>query len=180
MLKYILSITIALTMLACSSDQEAQEPGQNTDDQQAQQQFEPNQPAPEIEVSDEELEQFTEVSMVAQEIQMGSQQEMLAIVEEEGLDVETYNVIAEARFNDQSDEELDVSSDDLEKFDAASEQIELIQQDVEDKMAEAVEAEGMEMDRFMEINMALQRDQELQQRVQQMMMEKMQEETQGQ
>lgn len=167
-------------MLACGSDQEAQGPEQDPGDQQAQQQFQPNQSAPNIEVSDEELETFTEVSMVAQEIQSASQQEMLTIVEEEGLDVDTYNIIAESRFNEQSDDQLDVSAEDIENFDAASARVEEIQQEVEGDMAEAVEAEGMEMDRFMEINMAMQQDQELQQRVQQMMMQNMQQEGQGQ
>lgn len=66
MLKYILSVVLALSMLACGSDQETQAPDQNAPDQQAQQQFQPDQSAPNIEVSDEELELFTEVSMVAQ------------------------------------------------------------------------------------------------------------------
>lgn len=180
MLKYILSVALALTMLACGADQETQESEQNAPEQQTQQQFQPGQSAADIEVSDEELEKFTEVSMVAQEIQRSSQQEMLAIVEEEGLDVQTYNVIAEARFNDQSDDEIDVSAEDLEKFDTASEKVEEIQQQVEGEMAESIEAEGMTMNRFMEINIALQQDQELQQRVQQMMMQNMQQQAQPQ
>lgn len=174
MLKYILSVVLALSMLACGSDQETQAPDQNAPDQQAQQQFQPDQSAPNIEVSDEELELFTEVSMVAQEIQRESQQEMLAIVDEEGLDVQTYNVIAEARFNEQSDDQIDVSAEDLEKFEKASEKVEVVQKEVEGEMVKAIEAEGMDMDRFMEINMAMQQDEELQQRVQQMMMQGMQ------
>jgi hypothetical protein len=180
MLKYILSITLALSMLACGSDQEAQGPEQSPADQQAQPQFQPNQSAPNIEVSDEEVEKFTDVSMLAQQIQSESQQEMLAIVEEEGLDVETYNVIAESRFNDQSDDQLDVSAEDIENFESASAKVEEIQQEVEVQMTEAIEAEGMEMDRFMEINMAMQQDQALQQRVQQMMMKNMQQQAQPQ
>ncbi len=178
MLKYILSLTIALSMLACESDQEAQGPEQNSGDQQTQQQFQPDQSAPNIEVSDEELEKFTEVTMIAQQIQSESQQEMLAIVEEEELDVQTYNTIAESRFNKQSDDQLDVSAEDIEKFESASAKVEEIQQRVEGEMSEAIEAEGMEMDRYMEINMALQQDQELQQRVQQMMMQNMQQQNQ--
>lgn len=189
MLKYILTVAVALTMLACESDQQTtQTPGQdmpdqqsqNMPDQQSQGQFQPGQSASNIEVSDEELEKFTEVSMVAQEIQMGSQQEMMEIVEDEGLDVETYNLIAEARFNGQDESELDISSEDLEKFDAASEEIESSQAGVEAEMSEAIEAEGMEMERFMEINRAIQQDQELQQRIQQMMMQGMQQQGQPQ
>ncbi|HET8864722.1 MAG TPA: DUF4168 domain-containing protein [Gracilimonas sp.] len=173
MLKYILSLTIALSMLACGSDQETQEPEQNSGDQQTQQ-FQPDQSAPDIEVSDDELEKFTEVTMIAQQIQSDSQQEMLVVVEEEELDVQTYNIIAESRFNEQSDDQLDVSAEDIEKFESASKKVEEIQQEVEAEMTAAIEAEGMEMDRYMEINMALQQDQALQQRVQQMMMQNMQ------
>lgn len=167
-------------MLACGSDQETQNSEQNTPDQQAQQQFQPGQSAQNIDVSDEELKLFTEVSMVAQEIQRESQQEMLAIVDEEGLDVQTYNLIAEARFNEQSDDEIDVSSEDLENFESAFEKVEVVQKKVEGEMIAAIEAEGMDMDRFMEINMAMQQDQELQQRVQQMMMQGMQQQGQSQ
>lgn len=167
-------------MLACGSDQETQNSAQNAPDQQSEQQFQPGQSAQSIDVSDEELKLFTEVSMVAQEIQRESQQEMLAIVDEEGLDVQTYNLIAEARFNEQTDDEIDVSSENLEKFESASEKVEVVQKEVEGEMVAAIEAEGMDMDRFMEINMAIQQDQELQQRVQQMMMQGMQQQGQSQ
>lgn len=181
MLKYILTALVAFSLLACESEQQTtQDPAQNAPDQQSQEQFQPNQPASDIEVSDEELDKFAEVSMAAQQVQGQAQQEMIAIVEEEGLDVQTYNTIAEARFNDQDESELDVSSEDIEKFNTASSEIEGMQAEVEQEMSEVVEAEGMEMERFMEINMALQQDQELQQRMQQKMMEGMQEQGQGQ
>lgn len=180
MLKYFLSIILAIAMMACSSDQENESQADTQQNPPTQQQFQPNQNPVDIDVSDEELETFAEISMVAQQIQMGSQQEMLAAVEEEELDVQTYNTIAESRFNDQSDSDLDVSDEDIEKFEAASQKIEGMQADVESDMMDAVEAEGMEMNRFMEINAAIQQDQELQQRIQQMMMEKMQQQGQGQ
>lgn len=180
MLKYFLSIILAIAMMACSSDQENESQADTQQNPPTQQQFQPNQNPVDIDVSDEELETFAEISMVAQQIQMGSQQEMLAAVEEEELDVQTYNTIAESRFNDQSDSDLDVSDEDIEKFEAASQKIEGMQADVESDMMDAVEAEGMEMNRFMEINAAIQQDQKLQQRIQQMMMEKMQQQGQGQ
>lgn len=179
MLKYILSVVLAFGVMACGSDQESEPQATNQQDQPTEEQFQPNQGGSDIEVSDEELEKFADVSAVAQEIQMGSQQEMISVLEEEGLDVETYNMIAEARFNEQDESNLDVPSEDIEKFDAASERIDEMQADVESEMSEAIEAEGMEMERFMEINMAMQQDQELQQRMQQMMMQNM-EQGQGQ
>lgn len=182
MLKYILTALLAFTMLACGSDEDTtnQEANQNSSDQQTEQ-FQPNQQAAaDVEVSEEELEKFAEVTMVAQQIQQESQQEMIALVEEEGLDVQTYNTIAEARFGEQDESELDVSEEDIQKFDAASSEIESMQAGVEQEMTEAIEAEGMDMDRFMQINRAMQQDQELQQRMQEMMMQNMQQGQQGQ
>ncbi|PKD44614.1 DUF4168 domain-containing protein [Rhodohalobacter barkolensis] len=174
--KYLSVIALALSMLACQSEQSEQGEAMTEQAPQEQQgemqgQFDQQQAAPQVEVTDEELEEFVDVSTVAQEIQMEAQTDMVTVVEDEGLDVETYNVIAEARYNGQSDEELDVSADDLEKFDSASDRIGEMEEELDEKMAEAIEAEGMDMERFMELNMALQQDQELQQRVQQMMMD---------
>ncbi len=135
---------------------------------EAQFQQPPQDAAPQIEVSDEELQVFVDASMNAQSVQAESQQEMVAIVDEEGIDVQTYNEIMQARQMGQSEEELDVSREDLENFESAYEKIEEVEQKMEQDLTEAIEEEGMEMERFQEINMAIQQDPELQQRVQQM------------
>ena len=59
----------------------------------------------------------------------------------------------------------------MEKFESAFEQIQEIEEEMEADLTEAIEDEGMDMDRFQEINMAVQQDPELQQRVQQMIQE---------
>lgn len=169
--KFIPVILLAFTFGACQSDQGDPVTEQAPSDDPMQEQFQQQQPPSlELEVSDDELMKFVEVSSVAQEVQMESQTEMVGVVEDEGLDVDTYNQIAEAQQSGQSDEELDVSAEDQEKFERATEAIAEIGQEMEGKMAAAIEEEGMEMERFMEINMALQQDQNLQQRIQQMMM----------
>ncbi len=136
----------------------------------AEAQFEQPQPdaQPQIDVSDDELQSFVDASMSAQAVQAESQQEMVAVVDEEGIDVQTYNDIMQAQQMGQSTEELDVSADDMEKFESAFEQIQEIEQEMEAELTGAIEGEGMDMDRFQEINMAVQQDPELQQRVQQM------------
>lgn len=131
----------------------------------------PPQDAPQVDVSDEELETFVDASMNAQSVQAESQQEMVAVVDEEGIGVETYNEIMQAQQMGQSVEELDIPAEDIEKFESASEQIQEIEQDMEEKLAFAIEEEGMDMSRFQEINMAVQQDPELQQRVQQLIQE---------
>jgi len=131
----------------------------------------PPQEAPQIEVSDEELELFIDASMNAQSVQMQSQQEMIAIVDEEGIEVSTYNEIMQAQQMGQSLEDIGVTESDIEKFQRAQEQIQVVEERMERDLAEAVQDEGMEMERFQEINMAIQQDPELQQRAQQMIQE---------
>ncbi len=139
----------------------------------AQAQFEmpPQDAGPQIEVSDEELGLFIDASMNAQTVQAQSQQEMIAIVDEEGIEVNTYNEIIQAQQMGQSLEDIDVSAADIEKFESAYEQIQEVEVRMEQDLAQAIEEEGMEMERFQEINMAIQQDPGLQQRVQQMIQE---------
>ncbi len=80
------------------------------------------QPAPPQdmpEVTDEELKTFVDASMKAQQIQTEAQVEMIAIVEDEGLEVETYNKILQGLQMGQSADEMEVSESDVEKFETA-------------------------------------------------------------
>lgn len=177
MFKYLVIPVFTLFMMACQSNgdepmSQQQSPSEQTPaDQQAQPEFSPQQQQAAIDVSDAELELFIEVSSSVQEVQMESQTEMMQIVEEEGMEVDTYNQIAQARFNGVNDDELSVDDEQLEMFESASEKIAEIERDVEAQLTEAIENAGMERERFMEINMSLQQDPELQQRVQQKMMD---------
>jgi len=169
MLKYFLVPMLAFSLLACQSDQSEPVTEQAPTQDPMQEQFQQQQPSAETDVSDDELKVFLDASSTVQQIQMESQQEMVAIVEEEGLAVATFNQIAQARQTGQPDDDINVSSEDLEKFDKASETINVLEQDMESKLMSAIEDEGMEPDRFMAINMALQQDPSLQQRIQEMM-----------
>lgn len=168
-LNYLVVPALALLLAGCQTDEGEPSAGAYPDEQEMQEQFQPGESSANIDVSDAELEKFVEVSSTVQEIQMESQMEMVAIVEEEGLEVETYNQIAEVRHLGEDEDQLNVSTEDMEKFESASESIAVIEQDLENKMEAAMEEEGMEMQRFMAINTALQQDPSLQQRVREMM-----------
>jgi hypothetical protein len=171
MLKYSLAFILLFSLIGfgCNDDQSPDAPPQEPmQDQQMQQQ---QQPAAATDVTDEELDQFVNASTSAQQIQMDSQQEMITIVENEGLAVETYNQIAEGRQMGQTDDEINVSAEDLERYDRASESIAEVERDIEADLTTAIEDEGMDMQRFQEINIAIQQDPELQQRVQEKMQE---------
>ncbi len=171
MYRFITAIVFAFAFMACQSD--------GTQDQMSQdppmQQENPMQePTAQTEVSDEELESFLEVSYELREVQMESQQEMIAVVEDEGLSVEVYNLIAEAEQTGQPIDELEVSSDDLDNYSRASAQIAEMELELEPELERVITENGMEMVRFQEINIALQQDPVLQQRIQQMMQSSMQ------
>ncbi len=134
-------------------------------------QFQQPQPQDLPEVTDNELKSFVDASMKAQQIQSEAQIEMIAIVQEEGLEVETYNKILQGLQMGQSAEEMEVSDSDVEKFEAASELIGEIEEELEIMLIAAIEDEGIELQRFQEIFMAVQTDPGLQQKMQQMIQE---------
>lgn len=129
--------------------------------------------APETDVSDEELEEFFDAAMLAQEIQVGYQEQMQGIVENGGLDMEMFNQLMQAEQMGQTAEDVGASDQDQENYEQIMSELDALQEEMEAEIDQAFADEGMNMnmDRFMEINMAVEQDPELQQRLQQMMME---------
>jgi len=138
---------------------------------QAQFQQPPQEPQETPDVSDEELQVFVDASIKAQQIQTESQMEMIAVVEEEGLEVETYNEILQAMQMGQSPDELEIPATEVEKFETASEIIGNIEQEMEVELVAAIEDEGMNLERYQQIFTAIQTSPELQQKMQQMIQE---------
>lgn len=193
-LKYVSIISLAIALVGCQNDSSEETPEQSPQqsEQQSQQQGQPGQmqqeSAPEVDLSDEEANTFADAAMAAQEIQMEAQQKMVGIIEDEGLDVETYQKIAQSQQMGQgqgaqgqgSDTAADdISDSDMEKYENATQAIQDAQEGIQEEVASAVEDEGMEMQRFQEISQAAQQDPELQKQIQQKMQEKMSEEGGG-
>lgn len=169
MIKYLPIIFISLTLVACQSETSSDQP--SSDNSMNQQMPGNMQPQTDIEVSDEELDQFLEVSMMAREVQMGYQQEMMTAIEDEELALEIYNQIAQAVQMGQSPDEIDVSTENMEKYERANVVIEEIGTEMQEEIADSIEAAGMDMERFQALNQAIQQDPALQQRIQQKMRE---------
>ncbi len=171
MYKYIIAVILAFALIACEDDsamdqtQQQQQQEQDPMGEQMQPEFDQGQ-AEDIDISDEELERFVSAIVSAQELQMESQEEMMQIIEEEGISVDLYNQITQAQQMGQSEEEIGASAEDMENYNNALERIMEIEAELEPKMAEAIEDAGMDMERYQEINMAVQQSPELQQRIQ--------------
>src|SRR5699024_7700963 len=78
-----------------------------------------------IDVSDDEIETFADASMEARKIQMEGQENMIDIVEDKGLDIETYQTIAQATQQNKPDTEADISEEDRKKYEEASKELKI-------------------------------------------------------
>lgn len=124
------------------------------------------QQMPDIEVSDSEMRDFVEVTMDAQQVQNEAQSEMIELVEDSGMTVDRFNEILSGMQSGQSQEDLEVGDSEMSAFDEVIEDLEVIQQGVEEEIITYIESKDMEVERFQEINMALQMSPELQQKYQ--------------
>ncbi len=141
---------------------------------QQQQQMQPQmqQQAPNTEVSDKELEKFVNIAMEMQKLQDGVEEEMMGILEKNNLNVEKFQTIQQAQQmpgSEDGDLPDGVSQEDMQGYSAAMSEIQQKQQQNQEKMMQLIAEGGMEMQRFQEIQMALQQDQGLQERFRSMM-----------
>lgn len=121
-----------------------------------------------IDVDDAELEEFAEVAQKVMQKNQEMQQEMVGIIEDKGLTAERYQEIAMA---ESSGQDSDASDDEIKKKEEVDQELEEMQPKMEEEQTSIVEDSGLSMDRYEEIANALQNDQNLQQKLQQLMME---------
>lgn len=184
--KYFATLVMVVALIGCQNDGSDDTTAQQSPQQQEQQTQQGQQPdqmgqmqqqeAPDVDVSDEEAATFAEAAMSAQEIQMEAQKKMIGIIEEEGLEVETYQKIAQSQQMGQQggqDGAGDFSDEDMEKYDAATAAMEEMQSDIQDDVSAAIEDAGMEMQRFQDISRAAQQDSALQMQIQEEIQEQM-------
>jgi hypothetical protein len=121
------------------------------------------------EVSDDEIEQFALAFVEIQNIEQKIQPEMVQIVEDEGIEVQRFNEIMNAQQD--PNQEVDASEDELIKFASANREIEEIQTRAQREMMEKIAESGLSVDRYQEIMVAVRNDSALQQKLQSSMQE---------
>lgn len=124
----------------------------------------PQQPAQPIDVSDAEIVQFASAFTKIQSIDQHVQQKMLAALQDEGIEVQKFNEILNAQQD--TNQEVTASEDELEKFAAAHKSIEQIQNQAQQDMQKVIIDNKLTVPRYQEIMMAIQSDPELQQKLQ--------------
>ncbi|HSP40474.1 MAG TPA: DUF4168 domain-containing protein [Gillisia sp.] len=125
------------------------------------------QETPQINVSDAELEKFAQVIQALQTAEQESQKKMIAIVEEQDLDIEKFNEIHQAKMQNL---EVTASVGDQQKHQKAVAKLEAMQPEIMKMMESIITTEGLTMERFQQIATAMQSSPELQQKLQQLMM----------
>ena len=127
---------------------------------QAQVQMPQQQQQQQIEVSDEEMATF---ARIFQSIRMENnkfQQEMMVVMEEEGMEVQRFNQIHEATLNPEA--EVDATEEEKQKHQRIIGKIEERQVAIQQEMEKLISDEGMTVERYQQIAMHLPGDPALQ------------------
>src|SRR6056297_3033868 len=102
------------------------------------------QQAQDVEVTDKEAATIDDAAMNAQRVQMQAQKQMMGINQDEGLDIQTYQKIAQSKQMGQGDS-TQFNESEMEKFDAATSSIQELQTEIRDSVTKAIEEAGMKM-----------------------------------
>lgn len=119
--------------------------------------------------SDEELEKFVDIDMQLQPMQQQAQQEMIATVEEKGMAVEKFQEIAQSQ---QQGDSTAFSSEEMQSFNEINEDLSEIDRQLREEVQAKIEEEGVSLERYQEIAMAVNQDPSLQQKLQEIFQSK--------
>ena len=118
--------------------------------------------------TDDELEKFAGAVMQVMTIQQEGQAEMMGIIEEHGMTVERFNEIM-MQTQEMPLEQVEATEEEKETYLEVIEQIDEIQIGLEAELIEAIEEEGLSIEKYEEIMEEYQQNPELQQLIQQML-----------
>lgn len=120
--------------------------------------------AQESDVSDTELSQFADAYVKVQMQNQVAQQEMMAIIEDKGLEVERFGAIQEAAMD--PEKKSDATADEMKKHASAISKMEKLQPELEKKAINEIESTGISIDRYKTLASAIQKERSLQERLQ--------------
>ncbi|WP_159786302.1 DUF4168 domain-containing protein [Sodalinema gerasimenkoae] len=127
------------------------------------------QEAPQMDVSETDLERFAIAIQQIQAIEQQAQAQMVEVIEAQGLSIERFNEIAQSQQDPELQAQVDVSNEEAQIFEQAVERISGIRQEAEMEMETAVQQEGLDVQEFNMISQAVQQDPSLQQQVMEML-----------
>lgn len=125
--------------------------------------------AQESKVTDAELTKFANAYQKVQMQNQEAQKEMMAAIQDEGLELKRFNEIQQASMDPK--QKSDATDAEIKKHKNATDKIEKMRPALEKKATDAIKSTGMTLEKYQEIASAIQQDQSLQQRLQKIMMQ---------
>lgn len=116
-----------------------------------------------------ELQQFVQAIRQLQVVDRQNQQKMAKAIEEEGLSPQRFSEIGQGLQNPGTPPATPVSEEEQQKFQKAIEKMDKIQRESLPKQQRAISTQGLQIERFRQIDVAVQQDPVLKKRVQQML-----------
>ncbi|UGU17787.1 DUF4168 domain-containing protein [Sinomicrobium kalidii] len=117
-----------------------------------------------VEVSDSELGKIATAFQGVQEINVQAQQKMMETVKDNGFEIDRFNELFKA--SQSQEKNLEASAEEKEKFGVVMSKMQEMQSGFQKEMEEVITKEGISLDRYQEVAVALQTDAELQKRLQ--------------
>lgn len=137
------------------------------------------QTQPAEDVSDQELEAVVDIALQAQQIQQKMQMEMQQLVQDSDLSMQRFQMIYMSKQNPQMADSINVSAEEEKAFQALQPELQKLNTNAQQQIDAVVQESEITQQRLKQIQQAFQADQQLQQRFQKMMMQKMQSQNQG-
>lgn len=116
------------------------------------------------EVSDSELNKFADAYINIQMQNQEAQQEMMTVIQQEGLEVERFNEIQQAVMDPNA--KNDATEDEMKKHAKVTAKFEQMQPELERRAKEGIESKGLTFERFQQLATVIQNDVNLQQKLQ--------------
>ena len=104
--------------------------------------------------TDDELKLFLKANKSVAMVQQQAEQKMIQAIEEEEMDINRFNEIANAQQDPNADP--GASEEEMATFTKAAEKVMEVQRETQSEVAAAVESEGMEFNEYQQIMMAYQ------------------------
>ena len=124
--------------------------------------------APQAKVSADELKKFAGATKQLLAIVNQTEGQMVQVVQKQGLTEARFNEIYQSKKNPATKPAAQVTPKEEESYKQAVSQLTQIQKDAQAKMDQAVQAQGLQMERFNQIFVAVQNDPQLRQEVRKM------------
>ncbi|MDA3879767.1 MAG: DUF4168 domain-containing protein [Prolixibacteraceae bacterium] len=120
-------------------------------------------------VNDSELKKFATVYKKVQEVSRESQNKMVEIVQNEGIEVQRYNIIM--RTQEDPSQKITVSEDELKIVKTINSKLKKIEENTNKKLQETIKENKLTVNRYQEILASIQSNPDLQTKLQEYLQE---------